>query len=62
MPRFKIIVTRDTTESVVITVEADSAAGATHLALEKSRERNADWNQDENFPQPGYVTDIVEIP
>lgn len=54
MAQFSIILTRDITESVCISVEADSQenAEAEALAMQDAQE----WTQDDNAPQPAYIT------
>ena len=62
MKFFTVIVTRDTTESTTLTIEAHDEAAAGFVALEAIR-RDATglvWDQDDNLPQPAYVTDVSE--
>lgn len=60
MRTFNVIVTRDTTESATVTVEARNEHEAQARALERAHD--ADWKQDYNLPQPAYVTDVSEEP
>lgn len=60
MPKFKMIVTRDITESTTVEVEAPTEAEAEELAIAKAQERGVEWDIDENFARP-YVTDTEEL-
>tara|TARA_Y100000815_G_scaffold145270_1_gene131537 strand:+ start:1525 stop:1716 length:192 start_codon:yes stop_codon:yes gene_type:complete len=55
MPKFKFTMTRDTTESVSVTVEAPSIEEAHEEAL--ANPPQAGWEQDENYPQRPYLPD-----
>ena len=62
MKFFTVIVTRDTTESTTLTIEAHDEDAAGLVALEAIR-RDATglvWEPDDNLPRPAYVTDVSE--
>lgn len=65
MPTFRVIVTRDVTESTVVEVEADTEEQAEDAALDKLRDgMDAEWEVDDgswNQASP-YVTGIDPIP
>ena len=61
MKTFNVIVTRDTTESVTLEIEAQDEHEAQELALRYVAGPNdIDWEHDDNLPQPAYVTDVSE--
>ena len=55
MPKFEFTLTRDTTESVRVTVEADSIEEAQEEAL--ANPPATGWEQDDNTPQDPYLPD-----
>ena len=63
MPKYKVIVTRDITESTYVTVEAVSREAAEDVALRKLDEQaDTKWELDDgswNINSP-YVTDVSE--
>lgn len=60
MPRYDIILTRDVTESKVVSVIASTEEDASEIAL--GINPTIGWEVDENFPAETYVTDITEVP
>lgn len=63
MKNWDVIVTRDTTESCTMVVEADSADAAAYAAIARSREDDAlVWEQDDttNASDEHYVTHVEE--
>lgn len=62
MREFVVTVTRDTTESASITVQADSDAMAEELALKQSHNDETEWEQDDtaNLSKDHYVTNVNE--
>lgn len=59
-----IIVTRDTTESCVIIIEAASAEEAEQAALERAHsDYNLVWEQDDtpNASSDPYITNVEEL-
>lgn len=64
MKTFTVIVTRDVTESVVLTIEAASSEEASDRALFLvDTDLDQDWEVDDgsNYRTP-YVTDVTEEP
>ena len=64
MPKFTVILTKDTTVSTTVTVEADNVSAAEQAALEQAGrygEEVTGWTDDENMSRP-YTTgcDLVE--
>lgn len=59
MPKFNVTITRDTTESTTVDVEAPDAAVARHLALEEAltAPSNFDWVQDDCSGGEAYLAD-----
>jgi len=55
MPKFEFTLTRDTTESVSVTVEADTIEEAQSEALGNPPETG--WTQDDNSPADAYLPD-----
>lgn len=55
MKKFQFTLTRDTTESVTVTIEADTIEEAQEKALENPPETG--WEQDDNDPQDPYLPD-----
>jgi len=65
MKPFKVIVTRDITESVVVVVEAENRLEASGQALEKPMGLDEPkWELDLDSCQSGdiYTTDVTELP
>ena len=63
MKFFTVIVTRDTTESTILTIEARSKAEASEIAMDQAQSNETlPWEQDDNFPGDVYVTDVSEEP
>lgn len=63
MPKYKVIITRDITESTVITVEAASPEDAGPLAMDALAEQEwTDWEVDDGSwnNSDEYITDISE--
>jgi hypothetical protein len=62
MPTYRIIVTRDVTESCVVTVSAADAAKAQVKALESvwNSPHGMDWEPDDCVGGDPYVTDCEE--
>lgn len=62
MPKFTVIVTRDTTESCQIEVEAEDRAEAEERALETSKSGDVTWEPDDtpNASADHYVTGCDE--
>ena len=63
MPRFTVIVTRDTTESVIVEIEAENADEASEKAIDYSYNNpNIEWEQDDtpNASSDHYVTNVEE--
>lgn len=62
MPTFRIIVTRDVTESCVVTVSAAGAAKAQVKALEHVLHHpdKVDWEPDDCIGDDPYVTDCEQ--
>jgi hypothetical protein len=62
MKTYEVIVTRDTTESTVIQVMADSPEAAEAEALAESRKGRYVWEQDDtpNASAEHYVTGVQE--
>ena len=61
MPRFTVIVTRDTTESAIVEMEAANADEAAEKAVIYSKDnRHIEWMQDEtdNASRDHYVTGV----
>ena len=60
MPKFDVILTRDTTESVVVTVDADTMEGAEIAAITNlwHDEEPPQWETDDNLPSEVYATSI----
>ena len=63
--KYRVIVTRDITESCVVLVEAPDDDTATELAVEKAHkgEVDEDWEVDVDScgSSPAYVTDCSEV-
>jgi len=55
MPRFKFTLTRDTTESVSVTIEADTIEAAQDQAL--ANPPKTGWEPDDNDPGDAYLPD-----
>lgn len=56
MSRYSVILTRDTTESTCIEIEAESAEEANEKALQTDP-AGLTWTPDDgNIPQPPYLT------
>jgi len=64
MPTFNVIVTRDTTESTTVTVDAldRSEAGEQAINIATDATSPLAWEVDDNPAQDAYVTDISEVP
>lgn len=63
MSKFKVIITRDITESTVIEVEADSPENAEEAALDTLlQQENTEWEIDDGSwnNSETYVTDVSE--
>jgi len=66
MPKFRVIVTRDTTESAFITVEADDEEQANERALERAETAekiggpNLGYERDDCSQSDPYVTGCDE--
>jgi hypothetical protein len=63
MPKFEVQLTRDTTESTTVTVDAASKddAFAKALNLVKHHDNTVEWDvDDENTPQPPYLGDDID--
>lgn len=63
MPKFTVIITRDITESTVLSVEAENAEAAEDAAFEKLRNTdNPTWEIDDGNCgiNPPYITDVSE--
>jgi hypothetical protein len=62
MPKFNVLVTRDTTESTVVDVEADDAEQAKENALHEARlsPENFDWTPDDCMGGEPYLADPDE--
>jgi hypothetical protein len=60
MPKFNVILTRDLTESVVVTVDAATADDAGEAAIEHiaNSEEQFAWETDDNPAQDAYVTSV----
>ena len=61
MPRFTVIVTRDTTESAIVEMEAANADEAAEKAIEFSHDNpDVEWFQDDtpNASSDHYVTGV----
>ena len=61
MPRYTVIITRDITESTVVTVQADSPDEAGEAAMDKLYEQEwVDWEVDDGSwnNSDEYITDI----
>lgn len=59
MPVYSVILTRDTTESVNVTVTADDEDQAAAYALELApSDQGHPWSADDNTPQDAYVTSV----
>jgi len=61
MPTYEVIITRDVTESTVVTVEASDERSAGHIAILRSID-SKDWEVDDNTAKEPYVTDVTEVP
>ena len=61
MPTYEVILTRDVTESAVITVEA-SDADAARLAAWDHPVDPSSWETDDSSAGTQYVTDVTEVP
>jgi hypothetical protein len=57
MPRYRVIVTRDTTESAWIIVDAASPEEADEAALEQARDGDVRWDPDEGNELRPYIGD-----
>ena len=55
MPEFRFTLTRDTTESTTVTIEADTIEEAQAEALAHPPETG--WTQDDNLPDDPYLPD-----
>ena len=59
MTKYDVIITRDITESVVITVDTDTREDASVAAQDKlDADENPKWEIDDNVYDRGYVTDV----
>jgi hypothetical protein len=65
MPKFRLLVTRDTTQSTVVEVEATDEDEAGFLARQQVRadQSKFDWELDDtpNASKDPYVTDCEEL-
>lgn len=59
MPKYSFTLTRDTTESVSVTIEADTAEEAFQKALENPPVEG--WEPDDNTPQDPYLPDPDDV-
>lgn len=60
MPKFELILTRDVTESVTVTITAENEGEAAVKAIEHPPELG--WELDDgNLNDDPYVTDIEEV-
>ena len=62
MKKYDVIVTRDTTESAIIRVEAESKDQAADIALEKAREAPVgfEWRTNDIYDSDPYLGDCPE--
>jgi len=62
MPKFTCIVTRDTTESIIVEVEAENDEQAESAAIEASQDPAHSWERDytPNASSDHYVTNTEE--
>ena len=62
MPRYTVILTRDTTESCIVTVLADNMAAASDKAMDLVDLPTNEWTVDDGScgTSPAYITDISE--
>lgn len=58
---YHVIVTRNTTESAIITVQAKSPEDAESSALNMAADPYVEWEIDDNWADTPYVIDIEEI-
>lgn len=56
MPRYTVILTRDVTQSAIVSVDAPSPEAAAEQALDH-QPPGLSWRLDDNLPLPPYVTD-----
>lgn len=61
MPIYNVIVTHDTTMSVIMQVEADSASEAEDIALGQARDPNIQWEHDDGNAIEPYVCGSPEL-
>lgn len=61
MPRFEVILTRDTTESTTVYVDAETEDAANEAALEQDPTTHTWTHDDGNIPQRPYVTGTEEL-
>jgi len=61
MPTYEVILTRDVTESAVITVEASDADAARLIVWERPVDPS-DWETDDCSAGTPYFTDVTEVP
>lgn len=64
MPKFTVIVTRDTTESCEIEIEAEGQDEAEEAALARSKDSSIEWEPDDtpNASADHYITGCEETP
>ena len=62
MPRYRVVVTRDTTESAVVEVEADTREAADRAAIKQAQD-SGQWEQDDtpNASKHPYTNDSAEL-
>ena len=56
MARYKVLVTREASESCEVIVEADSVQAAEELAVEAAENEMQEWTVDDNIHGP-YICD-----
>lgn len=64
MRKYTVLVTRDVTQSAVLTIEAADEETAESAALKAAKkQRNLSWETDDGSIHPGeeYVTDVEPI-
>lgn len=61
MPKFKIRLTRDASESVDVEVKAKNEDEAQEKALELADTKDLDWSMDDGNDHEPYISDTEEM-
>jgi hypothetical protein len=62
MPKYKIALTRDTTETAFVTVEAENSGNAMYSALDLlDSDPQIEFKIDDTTPKDCYVSDCEEL-